>query len=58
MLGELPFYNELNIIRQLKAFREYAEIHSVEITDSRDRSIQFTAIKSGIKDLLEDLLIK
>ena len=31
MLRELPFYDELKIIKTAKAFKKYARIYSIEI---------------------------
>ena len=44
LLHELPFYNELSIVKRLKTFRENAKIYSTEIIDSKDPSIQVLKI--------------
>ena len=56
MLCELPFYDELNIVKISKAFKGYARSYSIEITDSKDPSVQLIISKPSIKDLFKDLL--
>ena len=48
MLRELPFYNELSIVKTSKAFKRYARSYSIEITDSKDPSVQLAISKSSI----------
>ena len=55
MLSELPFYNEVNIVKASKAFRGYARSYKIEIIDLKDTSVQLTVSKSSIEDLFEDL---
>ena len=52
LLAELPFYDELNIIKTDHAFSGYATSYKVEIVDKNDLTVQLEAIKSGIKDCL------
>ena len=56
LLAELPFYNQLNIIRTDHAFSGYAMSYKVEIVDKKDLIVQLEASKSSIKDLFNDLL--
>ena len=56
LLAELPFYDQLNIIRTEYAFSGYAMSYKVEIVDKKDVIIQLEASKSSIKDLFIDLL--
>ena len=56
ILRELPFYDELSIVKTLKAFRGYARSYSIEIIDSKDPSVQFSISNPAIKDLFKDLL--
>ena len=56
LLAELPFYNQLNIIRTDHAFSGYAMSYKVEIVDKKDLIVQLKASKSSIKDLFNDLL--
>ena len=37
ILHELPFYDELNIIKVSKAFKGYARSYSIEVIDSKIR---------------------
>ena len=56
LFSELPFYEELNVIKTNHAFRGYAMSYKVEIIEKKDPIKQLEASKSSIKDLLSDLL--
>ena len=56
LLSELPFYEELNVIKTDHAFKGYAMSYKVELVEKKDPLIQLEASKSSIKDLFEDLL--
>ena len=56
LLSELPFYEELNVIKTNHAFRGYAMSYKVEITEKKDPIKQLEASKLSIKDLFSDLL--
>ena len=56
LLAELPFYNQLNIIRTDHAFSGYAMSYKVEIVDRKNLIVQLEASRSSIKGLLNDLL--
>ena len=56
LLSELPFYEELNVIKTNHASRRYAMSYKVEIIKKKDRIKQLKASKSSIKDLFSDLL--
>ena len=56
LLSELPFYEELNIIKTNRVFRGYAMSYKVEIIERKDPINQLEASKSSIKDLFSDLL--
>ena len=58
LLSELPFYEELNIIKTNHAFRGSAMSYKVEISEQKDPILQLEASKSSIKDLFSDLLNK
>ena len=58
LLSELPFYEELNVIKTNHAFRGYAMSYKVEIIEKKDPIKQLEASKSSIKDLFSDLLNK
>ena len=51
----LPFYEELNVIRH-HASKGYAMGCKVELIEKKNPLIHLEASKSGIKDLLNDLL--
>ena len=55
-LSELPFYEELNVIKTSHAFRGYAMSYKVEVAEKKDPIKQSEASKSSVKDLLSDLL--
>ena len=56
LLTELPFYDQLNIIKTDHAFSGYAMSYKVELVDKKDVILQLEASKSSIKDLFDDLL--
>ena len=56
MLSELPFYEELNVIKTNHAFRGYTMSYKVEIVGKKDPIKQLEASKSSIKYLFSDLL--
>ena len=56
LLPELPFYDEINIIKTDHPFSGYAMSYKVEIVDKKDLIVQLQASKSSIKDLFHDLL--
>ena len=56
LLSELPFYEELNVIKTDHAFRGYAMSYKVEIVEKKDPLIQLEASKTSMKDLCQDLL--
>ena len=56
MLNELPFYDELNVVKTTKAFRRYARSYSIEIIKDKNRNmndslVQLEASKPVIRDL-------
>ena len=63
MLSNLPFYDELNIGKTARAFKNYARIYSIEIMKDKDGGMndplaQLEGSKPFIKDLFRDLLIE
>ena len=56
LLAELPFYDQLKIIKTDHAFSGYAMSNKVEIVDKKDLIVQLQGSKSSIKDLFNDLL--
>ena len=57
-LVELPFYEQLSIIKINEAFRGYAKTYKVKIIEEKDQTAQLQASKSSIKDLFNDLVNK
>ena len=55
-LVELPFYEQLSIIKTDQAFRGYAMTYKVEIIERKYPIVQLEASKSSVKDLLNNLL--
>ena len=55
-LAELPFYEQLSVIKTNQAFREYAMLYKVEIIERKNPIVQLKASKSSIKDLFSNLL--
>ena len=58
LLSELPFYEELNVIKRDHAFRKYAMSYKIETLEKKDPIKQLETSKSGIKDQFIDLLNK
>ena len=56
LLQELPFYDELNVVKSSNAFSGYARSYKVEIIDKKDPLVQLEVSKSSIEDLFKDLL--
>ena len=54
-LAELPFYEQLSVIKTNQAFREYAMSYKVEIIERKCPIAQLEAGESSIKDLFSDL---
>ena len=50
--AELPFYEQLGVIKIDQALREYAMSYQVEIVERKYPIIQLEASKSSIKDFL------
>ena len=61
--SELPFYDELNIVKTAKAFKRFARSYSTEIMKDKNGNMndplaQLEASKTVLKDLFRDLLIE
>ena len=56
LLQELPFYDELSVVKNSNAFSGYARSYKVEIVDKKDPLVQLEVSKSSIEDLFKDLL--
>ena len=55
-LAELPFYEQLSVIKTDQAFKGYAMSYKVEIIEKKDPIVQLKASKLSIKNLFSDLL--
>ena len=53
LLQELPFYDELNVVKNSSAFSGYERSYKVEIVDKKDPLVQLAVSKSSIKDLFK-----
>ena len=49
LLRELPFYDDINILRKEKAFKKYAETYEVENIDNKSLSDSLSMSKNSIK---------
>ena len=58
LLKELPFYDELSIVKNKTAFSGYARSYKIELVDKRDVAVQLKASEIVIKELFKDLLIE
>ena len=56
LIQELPFYDELNIVKNSNAFSGYARSYKVEIVDKEDPLVQLEVNKSSIEDVFKGLL--
>ena len=56
LLHELPLYDDINILRNKRTFRGYAEAYKVEIINNRNLSDLLSVIKNSIKNLFDELL--
>ena len=56
LLQELPFYDELSILKNNSAFSEYDRSYKVEIIDKKDPIVQLKSSELSIKDLFKNLL--
>ena len=54
LIKELPFYDELSIVKNKAAFSGYAQSYKIEIVDKRDVGAQLKASKISIKQLFKD----
>ena len=55
-MAELPFHEQLSIIKTNQAFTGYAMLYKMEIVEKKDPIVQLEASKSSIKDLFSNLL--
>ena len=55
-LVEIPFYEQLSVIKTDQALKWYAMSYKVEIIEKKDPIVQFKASKLSIKNLFSDFL--
>ena len=55
LLKELPFYDELSIVKKNSAFSGYARSYKIEIVDEKDPLVPLKARELSFKGLLKDL---
>ena len=55
-LAELPFHDQLSIIKTNQAFSGYAMSYKVEIVERKDPIVQLEASKLSIKNLFSNLI--
>ena len=56
LLAELPFYEQLSIIKMNQAFEGYAMSYKVELIEKNDPIVQLESSKPSIKDSFSDLV--
>ena len=58
LLKELPFYDDIDIIKNKTAFSGYAQSYKVEIVDKKDVIVQLKSSEISIENLFKDLLVQ
>ena len=58
LLKELPFYDELSIIKNKTAFTGYARTYQIEFVDKKDVVVQLKSSEIVTKELFKDLLVE
>ena len=58
LLKELPFYEEVNIIKNKTAYSGYPQSYNIEIIDKKGVIIQLKGSKISIENLFIDLLME
>ena len=58
LLKEVPFYDELSIVKNKTAISGYAQSYKIEIVDKKDVVIQLIDSKISIKNLFKDILVE
>ena len=54
-LAELPFFEQMSVIKTNQTFKGYAVSYKVEIIEKKYPIVQLQASKSSVKDLFNDL---
>ena len=55
LLKEIPFYDDLNIVKNKTTFSGYAQSYKIEIADIKDVVFQLKTSKISIENLFKDL---
>ena len=55
-LQELPFYDELSVVKNNSAFGGYARSYKIKIVDKKDPIVELKASELSIKEIFKDLL--
>ena len=58
LLKELPFYDDLSIVKNKTAFSGYAQSYKIEIVDKKDVITQLKTSKISTENLFKDLFIE
>ena len=58
LLKELPFYDELSIVKNKTAFSGYTQSYKIDIVDKKDVIIQLKVSELRIFDLFKNLIIE
>ena len=58
LLKELPFYDELSIVKNKTAFSGYAQSYKIEIVYKKDMITQLKSSEISIENLFKDLLME
>ena len=56
LLRELTFYDDINILRKERAFKNYAETYEVENINNKSLSDSLSTSKNSITNLFGELL--
>ena len=58
LLKELPFYDNLSIVKNKTAFSGYSKSYKIDIIDRKDVVIQLKSSEIASKELFKDLLLE
>ena len=57
-MKELPFYDELSIVKNKTAFNGYGRSYKIEIVDKKDVILQLKSSEIALKELFKDILLE
>ena len=58
LLKDLPFYDDLSVVKNKTAFIGYAQSYKTEIVDKKDVIIQLKSSEVSIENLFKDLVVE